>query len=185
MADVKPQQSYYTVIQTVEHISFNPKGGWFVRYHDGTVRLCGEGQYSEAFHRLAAPYMKTKNYLSKQRSPIEKVFFGAGESLILQLENRTMIWNGLPAMIVDDLKKNLALGHRLTSNANLCPWDSRYMFFEWEKQLGTALEKQLGITTKQHFYSWNVWSNGYIDNLFIREIVEGGYPVSHTGKKTA
>ena len=174
MADTKPHQLYFSVVQTVEQINFNPKGGWFVRYHDGTVRLCGEGNYSEVFHQYAAPYMNTRSDLGKQRSLIQKVFFGADDTFILQLENGRMIWNGLPATIENILAEQHALGRRLTSNSNLCPWDNRFMFFEWEGQLG--------IIIKHYAYSWNIWPNGYIDNVFIREITEGGFPVSHTGK---
>ena len=161
--------------QCVDYISFSPGGGWFIRYDDGKVKLSTKGSFPKAFHDLAAPYMKTRNHYKKQKSCVGKVFFGAGDAVILQMENGDIVWNGLADAIETEIRERVEAGFTLTNNSNLCQWDARYWFFEWQSN------EMFGDSPLE--YCWNIWPNEYINDSFIGEACEGGIPIARKSKK--
>jgi len=156
--------------RTVDHISFSSGGGWFIRYSDRTVRLSMIGTFPEKFHETARPYMQTQNWSSPQQSDIKYVFFGAGDTFLIQCWDGSTTWYDIPEILVDSINSYSSQGLVLGKATVLCPWDSRFFFAEFESEhwLSTKLS-----------YSWNIWPNGHLTDLVVREVLEGMVPVSH------
>lgn len=154
--------------RTVDHISFSSGGGWFIRYSDRTVRLSMIGAFPEKFHEAARPYMQTQNWSSPQQSDIKYVFFGAGDTFLIQCWDGSMTWYDIPEILVDSIDSYSSQGLMLGKATVLCPWDSRFFFAEFESKY------RMGA-----IYSWNIWPNGCLTDLVVREVLEGMVPVSH------
>jgi len=172
MADVKPQNLFGVAVQNVAHLSFSAGGGWFIRYHDGTARISMNGSLPQSFHRLAASYIQTAGFYSPQQTNLQYVFFGAGETVILQDSLGNQAWIALP----EDLERILTAKHKegwlLTRSTVLCPYDERFWFAAFARRASY-------LETADTYYAWNIQGSTWLNNVFIREIVEGGVPVSH------
>ena len=158
--------------RTVDYISFSSGGGWFIRYSDRTVRLSMTGTFPEKFFETAQPYMQTQNWSSSpQQSSIKYVFFGAGDTFLIQCWDGSMRWYDIPEILVDHIKSHSSQGLILGKATVLCPWDSRFFFAEFE----SGYRMSTGS-----IYSWNIWPNACLTDLVVREVLEGMVPVSHT-----
>jgi hypothetical protein len=171
VTDTSPSNMYGLTIQQVDHLSFSPEGGWFVRYNDGTVRLSMVGGFHENFHTIAKEYMQTRGSAgsSKQRSRLKWVFFGADGAVISVLDNGDLRWIGITEELVTSIRTELRLGWSLAKQTTLCQWDKTYYYLKWTRNYG--LEEQS---------SWNIKPTGIITPLLLREVAEGRIPVSHT-----
>jgi hypothetical protein len=101
------------------------------------------------------------------------VFFGANDSFIIQFHNRSTVWSGIPDALVEHVRRNGGDGLHLSKNTVLCPWDSSYYFAEWEP-VGYMSYRAAKA------YVWNIHLNGYLSDIFVREVIEGVVPVSYT-----
>lgn len=155
----------------LEHLTFSPEGGWFIRYGDGNVRLSMEGKFSDTFHRMAEDFLKTTHSSSLQKSTLTNVFFGAGDTIIFQQENGNLNWINLPPTLDGKLKEMCLAGWRLSKNTNLSHHNKEHYFIEWTKADG------YGRTTREHYH--NLPTTGILKPLFLREVLEGAVPVSH------
>jgi hypothetical protein len=152
---------YGLTVQPVDHVTFSPDGGWFVRYKNGTARFSTPGKLTE-------PHLQTSTS-SPQYSQLQYVFFGANDAALMQLTNGTITWEGLPESLVTEIKTKVGEGWTLSKNTTLCQWNTGYYFIQWTRCYGMETS-----------YSWRVHPSGILTDIFIREIVEGQVPVSHT-----
>jgi hypothetical protein len=170
LADTSPSNLYGIRIQQVEQLSFSPEGGWFVRYSDGTVRLSMVGSFHENFHTLASEYMQTRGSPanSRQASQLKWVFFGADGAVIFLLTNGTIRWLGITEDLATNIRTQAGLGWSLGIQTTLCHWDKTYYYMKWTKNYGLETSS-----------SWNVKPTGIVTALLLREVAEGGVPVSY------
>jgi len=129
------------------------------------------GGFPESFHSLAGQFMQTRGAVasSPQRSSIDAVYFGAGDSVLLVHENGNIDYNGLSIELAEVIGTQLDAGWTLGPKSALCPWDNKYFFLHWTKFYGA-----------QSTWTWNIKPNGNLSDLLVREIIEGQIPVSHT-----
>lgn len=133
------------------------------------------GIFPASFHRLAKDYMVTQGPSAGnlQDSAITNVFLGAGDTILIQLQNGGLLWESLPDGLVKEITAKHGEGWIISGGTCLSPNSDNYYGVEWKKK-----------------YSWQNdrrWScqipglTGSIFNtLFFREIIDGSYPVSHT-----
>jgi hypothetical protein len=172
LADTNPVQLDKWGFQkrTVEHISFSSGSGWIVAYNDGTLRVSMTGTFPDSFHSDAAPYLVTKGCMDPQMSAIKYVFFGAGDTFIMQMKDGRVFGNAIPPAlnqaIITQNNRRLMLG----KSTALCPWDSRFFF--------ACFEPMERWSVVSRYYAWNIWPNGYLSDIVIREVIEGTVPAS-------
>ncbi|KAI8718277.1 hypothetical protein NCS52_00606000 [Fusarium sp. LHS14.1] len=118
---------------SVEHITFSPLGGWFIRFNDGTVQVSHSSGFSTTFHRLVLQYLDL-SCQSRQYSPIRNVFFGAREAVIVRTDRELLsamlsqsLQTSLQALTNGELKSS---GFVLGRNTVLCPCDPDQYFLE-------------------------------------------------------
>lgn len=118
---------------SVEHITFSPLGGWFIRFNDGTVQVSHSSGFSNTFHRLVLQYLDL-SCQTRQYSPIRNVFFGAQEAVIVRTDREL-----LSAMLSQSLQTSLlalasgelkTAGFVLGRNTVLCPCNPDQYFLE-------------------------------------------------------
>lgn len=128
------------------------------------------GRFSASFRHIVEPYLPASVFRGvQQQSTVEHVFFGADDAVLIKLTNGSILWEGLPASLEVELHAKAAEGWTLSKNTTLCQWDKNYYFVEWTRLYGMETS-----------CAWNVKSSGFLTDIFIREIVEGQYPVSQT-----
>lgn len=154
----------------VEHISFSSGGGWIVAYNDGTLRVSMTGTFTDEFHAHVAPYLITKNCSNPQQSTVKYVFFGAGNTFLVRWKDGRVTGRDAPPQLMEKVSMQLSRGFTLAKYSVLCPWDARFFFvgFEPTSQYSVA----------PHQYSWNIWPNGHLSDIVLREVVEGVVPAS-------
>ncbi|KAF7561203.1 hypothetical protein G7046_g2955 [Stylonectria norvegica] len=123
------EQSYGT---SVDHISFSPLGGWFIRYADGTVQL--SGRFPDAFYAIASNYLDLSALASRQLSSLETVFFGAEQSILVKAGS-ALHWDGIAPALADVLTtftsgQFVSSNYRLGNRTVLCPWSTEHYFLE-------------------------------------------------------
>src|SRR5436305_10524530 len=103
LADTKPvaldKWGFRTRI--VEHISFSSGGGWVVAYSDGTLRVSSIGTFPDAFHNSLKGLLKTRGCMDPQETAIKYVFFGAGDTFVVQMKNGPVKMFGIPSGLED------------------------------------------------------------------------------------
>jgi hypothetical protein len=150
-------------------LTFSTGGGWFIRYADGTIRLSMKGTFPDSFHRLLKDHIVTRNLSSPQYSNIQNVWFGAGDTILIQFTNRALLWEGLPDDINQKLTKMHQDGWTLSKTTCLSPLTKHYCLLEWRQPWGSQVK-----------WSYNTPKTGILQSLFVREVLEGNLPVSHT-----
>jgi hypothetical protein len=169
VAHVKSTSLNGLTIQPIDHVTFSPSGGWFVRYKNGNVRLSMADSFPASFHRITKPHLQMSNASSPQPSSVQYVFFGAGDTILIQLTNGTITWNGLPESLVKEIHTKVGEGWILSKKSTLCQWNKDYYFIQWTRRSGMEIS-----------CSWRVHPSGILTNTLIREVVEGDIPISHT-----
>lgn len=153
----------------VDHLTFSPGGGWFIRYVDGTIRLSMKGTFPESFHRLVGNRIVTRGSSAIQYSNITNVWFGAGETILIQFENGALLFEGFEDKVVEKIKQMHSDGCRVSKGTNLSPLSKYYYFLEWEQPWGSKIN-----------WSYKTPQVGILKTLFVREVLEGNLPISHT-----
>ncbi|KAF4638011.1 hypothetical protein G7Y89_g51 [Cudoniella acicularis] len=154
----------------VDHLTFSPGGGWFIRYTDGTIRLSMTGTFPSSFHKHFKGSIITQGCSSIQNSNVTNVWFGAGDTILIQYENGALMWEGLPDELSARIRERYAEGYRISKGTCLSPMSKYYYFLEWEPKWG-GIERRWSYKTPQ---------SGILKVLFVREVLEGNVPVSHT-----
>lgn len=172
LADTKPTlRPWGPPINAVDHLSFSPKGGWFTSYSNGSVRLSAEGAFPESFHLLAARFLQTRNNQGLQTSSIRNVFFGHDQAILVKLANGVVFWSNLPEPLDARLREMCSQGWTVGRNTSLCQWSSGYYFVEFVRWYQFRYV---------YDYCYCVPDSGILSSVLVREVVEGGVPVSHT-----
>jgi hypothetical protein len=108
-----------------------------------------------------------------QDSAITNVFFGQGDTILIQLESGGLLWEGLP----DDLEKEITAKHGegwiISEGTCLSPNSDKYYAIEWKRPYSWQGERR---------WSYRIpdLSGSILNTRFVLEIIEGSYPVSHT-----
>jgi len=133
------------------------------------------GTFPASFHRLAKDYMVTKGPSagSLQYSAITNVLFGAGDTILIQLQSGGLLWEGLPDGLVTELVAKYGGGWILSEGTCLSPNSDKYYAVEWKKQYSWQNDRNWSFQIP-------ILSGSILNTLFVREIIEGSYPVSHT-----
>jgi hypothetical protein len=173
LADTKPvaldNWGYRT--RTVEHISFSSGGGWVVAYSDGTLRVSSTGTFPDAFHNCLEGLLKTRGCMDAQETTVKYVFFGAGSTFVVQMKNGMAKVFGIPSGLESAILEANGRNQMLTKSTALCPWDSRFYFAHFQPW------DQLSMASG-HF-SWNIWPNGQLSDIVLREVLERQVPASY------
>ncbi|KAF7557247.1 hypothetical protein G7Z17_g756 [Cylindrodendrum hubeiense] len=116
---------------SVQHISFSPLGGWFIRYADATVQL--SGRFPDAFVAIASQYLDPTSQ-SRQYSTLDGIFFGHDKAVVVKA-GAALHWDGVTQALADSFnslipKDILALGFTTGPNTVLCPWSNKFYFIE-------------------------------------------------------
>src|SRR5271155_173608 len=75
----------------VRHVSFSPYGGWVILFEDDTILLSNLGRFPNSFNTLIAPHVNlSAARVSRQRSKVKLVFFGAYESVVIQTTDKLL-----------------------------------------------------------------------------------------------
>ncbi|RSL72447.1 hypothetical protein CEP53_001076 [Fusarium sp. AF-6] len=118
---------------SVDHISFSPLGGYFIRFNDGTVQISHSSGFSNTFHHLVSQYLDT-SCQTRQFSPIRDVFFGAKDAIIVRTDRELLsamlsqsLQGSFQALTNGELKSS---GFVLGRNTVLCPCDPDQYFLE-------------------------------------------------------
>jgi len=130
------------------------------------------GTFPESFHTDAAPYLVTKGCMDPQKSAIKYVFFGAGDTFMMQMKDGMVFFRGIPPALRQAITTQNNRRFMLRKSTALCPWDSRFFF--------ACFEPMESWSIASHSYSWNIWPNGYLSDIVIREVLEGLMPASIT-----
>jgi ATPase family associated with various cellular activities (AAA)/Cytoskeletal-regulatory complex EF hand len=80
-----------------------------------------------------------------------------------------LLWEGIPDELAEKISGMHAEGWILSKGTCLSPLTKHYYFFEWVRPWGTQV-------------SWisKTPESGILQTLFVREVLEGNLPVSHT-----
>ena len=130
------------------------------------------GTFPESFHTDAAPYLVTKGCMDPQKSAIKYVFFGAGDTFMMQMKDGMVFFRGIPPALRQAITTQNNRRFMLRKSTALCPWDSRFFF--------ACFEPMESWSIASHSYSWNIWPNGYLSDIVIRGVLEGLMPASIT-----
>jgi len=128
-----------------------------------------KGTFPEIFHRLLKNHIITRGNYALQYSNITNVWFGAGETILIQFANRALLWEGLAEDVTKKLTEMYTAGWTLSKGTCLSPQSKYYYFLEWKDEWGLRLN-----------WSYKTPQNGILQSLFVREVLEGNMPISHT-----
>jgi hypothetical protein len=141
-----------------------------VAYSDGTLRVSSTGTFPDAFHNILKGLLKTRGCMDPQETIIKYVFFGAGDTFVAQMKNGPVKVFGISSGLKDAIVEANGRGQMLTKSTVLCPWDSRFYFAQFQPWDGWSM-------ASGHF-SWNIWPNGRLSDIVLREVLEGQVPAS-------
>jgi len=141
-----------------------------VAYNDGTLRVSMTGTFPESFHSGAAPYLATKGCMNPQKSAIKYVFFGAGDTFMMQMKDGRVVAHAIPPGLNQAIITRNNQGFMLGKSTALCPWDSRFFF--------ACFEPMQPWSVASYSYFWNIWPNGRLSDIVIREVLDGVVPAS-------
>lgn len=139
-------------------------------YSDGTLRVSSTGTFPDSFHNSLEGLLKTRGCMDPQETTIKYVFFGAGDTFVVQMKNGPVKMFGIPSNLKDAIVEANGREQMLTKSTVLCPWDSRFYFAHfqpWDRW----------STASGHF-SWNIWPNGRLSDIVLREVLERQVPAS-------
>lgn len=97
-------------------------------FKDSTVLVSEQGEFPDSFKRLVAPYLDlAAARISRQKSRLSGVFFGANDSVILQTDEK-LLSDG----ISDELAATLSSipSHSPGRNTSLSPVHKEWYFLE-------------------------------------------------------
>ncbi|KAH7148275.1 hypothetical protein EDB81DRAFT_649649, partial [Dactylonectria macrodidyma] len=135
---------------SVEHISFSPLGGWFIKYTDGTAQL--SGRFPDTFYAIADRYLDLTTQ-SRQTSQIDSILFGNGDSVVVKAGS-ALQWDGISQALTDSLNSLTPEGIVTLSfisgpNTVLCPWSDEYYFIEAIPLLSGATQYAYELPTTE------------------------------------
>jgi hypothetical protein len=108
--------------------------------------------------------------MDPQQTDIKYVFFGAGDTFVVQMKNGPVKMFGIPSALEDAVHEANGRKEMLTKSTVLCPWDSRFYFAHFQPWDHRSM-------APGHF-SWNIWPNGRLSNIVLREVLERQVPAS-------
>jgi hypothetical protein len=141
-----------------------------VVYNDGTLRVSSTGTFPDAFHNELSGLLNTRGCIDRQETTIKYVFFGAGDTFLVQMKNGGIKWFAVPPNLKDAITQASGRGQMLGKSTVLCPWDSRFYFAHFQSW------NQLSVTSTH--YAWNIWPNGRLSDIVLREVIECQVPAS-------
>jgi hypothetical protein len=80
-------------------------------------------------------------------------------------------WVNLPIALEEAINSEFLQGRMLRKATSLCQWDSGFYFAQ-----SVAMTRWQGSAT----YAWNIWPNGPLTDILVREVSDGMLPVSLT-----
>jgi hypothetical protein len=129
-----------------------------------------KGTFPDSFHKLCKDSMVTQGSSAKQYSNVSNVWFGAGDTILIQGANGALVWEGLPDELEAEILKKYTEGYRISKRTCLSPMSKHYYFVEWMPKWGG----------RERLWSYRTPQSGILTTLFVREVLEGNMPVSHT-----
>lgn len=109
----------------VKHVCFSPRGGWFVKYEDGSAQI--SGAFPESFSKAIMPLIDLtgSNAHARQHTGIDCIWFGRGDSWVLAAGS-ALLWEGISETLATSLQNisngKLGAGYIPGSGTVLCPW---------------------------------------------------------------
>ncbi|RYP68615.1 hypothetical protein DL771_006587 [Monosporascus sp. 5C6A] len=137
-------------------------GGLYVNKSDGAT--------SDAFHSSLKGVLKTRGCMDPQETTIKYVFFGAGDTFVVQMKNGPAKMFEVPSVLKDAIIEANGRGQMLTKSTVLCPWDTRFYFAHFQSWDHWSMASE--------HVSWNIWPNGRLSSIVVREVLEGQVPAS-------
>lgn len=139
-------------------------------YSDGTLRASSTGTFPDAFHNILKGLLKTRVCMDPQETIIKYVFFGEGDTFVAQMKNGPVKVFGISSALKDAIIEANGREQMLTKSTVLCPWDSRFYFAQFQPWDRWSM-------ASGHF-SWNIWPNGRLSDIVLREVLERQVPAS-------
>lgn len=133
MLDAVSQQMKLHADTSVKHVSLCPRGGWFIKYTDGSAQI--SGLFPDGFLVAVARLIDLNGMHTRARQPtlIDCIWFGTGDSFLFTA-GTTIHWEGIPTTLASTLKSMAegSLGFVFVPGAStvLCPWALDHYFVE-------------------------------------------------------
>ena len=110
-------------------MSFSPYGGWVILFEDDTILLSNLGRFPNSFNTLIAPHVNlSAARVSRQRSKVKLVFFGAYESVVIQTTDKLLSDRISPELAA--VLKEIPSSNSLGRNTMLSPLHKELFFVE-------------------------------------------------------